>query len=143
MAEDSGAFQEFWHHYLHEHAHVGTRALHYAGTIIGLFGVTIAALTLTLGPALNGIVLGYLLAWTGHFFIERNRPCAFTHPLWSFVSNMRMLRCWITGDLDPSFGAPAFPPSSVRGAWLCVHPIRTRHERGGAPKRAWLSSGKA
>lgn len=67
MAEDTGAFQEFWHHYLHEHAHVGTRALHYAGTIIGLFGVTIAALTLTLGPALTGIVIGYLLAWTGHF----------------------------------------------------------------------------
>ena len=109
MAEDSGAFQEFWHHYLHEHAHVGTRALHYAGTIIGLFGVTIAALTLTLGPALTGIVLGYLLAWTGHLFIERNRPCAFTHPLWSFVSNMRMLRCWITGDLDPELRSSGVP----------------------------------
>jgi len=101
MAEDSGAYQQFWRHYMHEHAHAGTRALHYAGTIIGLFGVTLAILTLTPGPALTGIVIAYLLAWSGHFFIEKNRPCAFAHPLWSFVSNMRMLHCWLTGEIDP------------------------------------------
>src|SRR5262245_62297215 len=90
MAEASGSYHQFGRHYVHEPAHAGTRALHYAGTIIGLFGVTLAILTLTPGPAFTGIVIAYLLAWSGHFFIEKNRPCAFTHPLWSFASNMRM-----------------------------------------------------
>jgi hypothetical protein len=109
MAEDSGAYQEFWHHYLREHAHASTRALHHSGTIIGLFGVALGLMTLSPGPALGGIVIAYLLAWTGHFFVERNRPCAFTHPLWSFVSNMHMLRCWLIGELDPELRSSGIP----------------------------------
>jgi len=30
-------FSRFWCHYLQAHAHAGTRALHYIGTIIGLY----------------------------------------------------------------------------------------------------------
>ena len=75
----------------------------------GLFGVTLAILTLTPGPAFTGIVIAYLLAWSGHFFIEKNRPCAFTHPLWSFASNMRMLHCWLTGEIDPELKSSGVP----------------------------------
>ena len=47
--------------------------------VIGLFGVTLAILTLTPGPAFTGIVIAYLLAWSGHFFIENRRPAGDKH----------------------------------------------------------------
>jgi hypothetical protein len=89
-------FAEFWPHYVREHARPLTRGLHYIGTA-GLAVTIVAALTtghlrwLLLLP-----VVGYGFAWTAHFFVERNRPATFTHPLWSlradFVMFAKMLR---------------------------------------------------
>ena len=80
-------YEEFWGFYLRAHSRRGTRALHYIGTTLGLCCLGAAAF---LGdgrwiPA--GFVLGYGFAWTGHFFIEGNKPATFGHPLWSFYSD--------------------------------------------------------
>jgi hypothetical protein len=96
-------FYRFWCYYLQAHSHPGTRALHYSGTVIGLLGIIIAVLEASLWTAIGGIVAAYLLAWTGHFLIERNRPCVYAHPLWSFKANLRMFRLWIFGQLDEEF----------------------------------------
>ena len=45
-------------------------------------------------------VSGYFFAWISHAFIERNKPATFTHPLWSLISDYRMLWARITGSLD-------------------------------------------
>src|SRR5713226_7229128 len=45
-------------------------------------------------------VPGYGLAWTGHFFIERNRPATFTHPLWSFLGDWKMLALMLAGKIN-------------------------------------------
>jgi hypothetical protein len=109
MAERSSSFAEFWLHYLHGHAHAGTRGLHYLGTAIAGIGILVGLLTLNPWLAFFGILGAYSLAWLGHFFIEHNRPCVFQHPLWSFLGDMRMLRLWIVGRLNAQLRRAGVP----------------------------------
>ncbi|GAA5870223.1 hypothetical protein JCM1840_001594 [Sporobolomyces johnsonii] len=41
---------------------------------------------------LGGLVQGYVWAWVGHFFYERNRPATFKHPFYSFVGDLTLWR---------------------------------------------------
>lgn len=96
-------YAEFWPYYLSEHRKPETRGLHYFGTGLGIALVIAAALLLdwTLIPV--ALISGYLFAWIGHFFVERNRPATFTYPLWSIFSDFRMLGLWLAGKLDAEF----------------------------------------
>lgn len=44
-------------------------------------------------------VFGYGFAWIGHFFIEKNRPATFTHPLWSLMGDWKMFGEIISGKI--------------------------------------------
>ncbi|WP_298208786.1 DUF962 domain-containing protein [Ferrimicrobium sp.] len=89
---------EFWLRYLRAHSRRATRVLHY-------FGSTLAILVLARARRprdLLGVPLaGYVPAWFAHFFIERNRPETFTHPLASLLADYRMLALAMTGRLGP------------------------------------------
>jgi len=94
------SFSDFWPHYLDEHSKPVTRALHCLGTLAAVgVGVSFIAIgrwwLFPLAP-----VPGYALAWVGHFFIEKNRPATFTHPLWSFMGDWKMLALMLTGRLQ-------------------------------------------
>ena len=93
------SFDEFWPYYLQEHARPLTRALHYTGT--GLATACLLGFVLTGDPwVLAAIpVAGYGPAWIAHFFVEKNRPATFTHPLWSLVCDFRMAASWLTGHI--------------------------------------------
>ncbi len=84
------SFEEFWPYYLSEHRRRVTRALHFAGTTAGL--LLLGAAIVTTRPALLvwGLAASYGLAWIGHFFVERNRPATFRHPLWSLAADFKM-----------------------------------------------------
>jgi hypothetical protein len=94
------SFADFWPHYISEHGQPATRLLHAVGTITALvlLFLLIAISKWWLFPL--AFVPGYGLAWTGHFFIEKNRPATFTHPLWSFMGDWKMIGLMLTGRIN-------------------------------------------
>src|SRR5262249_5438506 len=85
------SFSDVWPFYLNDHGKTATRVLHAIGTLLGLalFVFLLAIGKWWLFPL--ALIPGYALAWIAHYFIERNRPATFTHPLWSFMGDWKML----------------------------------------------------
>jgi len=94
------SFAQFWPYYLREHSRPMTRALHFIGSSGGLGLLAAAVLRRSWSLAIAAPVCGYGFAWFGHFFIEKNRPATFRHPIWSFAADWRMWRLMATGQLQ-------------------------------------------
>jgi hypothetical protein len=92
-------FREFYPAYLAEHSERATRRLHFFGTLLVI--VVVAATVATKNPRwlLLAPVLGYGLAWIGHFVFERNRPATFRHPLYSVAGDFVMFKDMLIGRL--------------------------------------------
>jgi len=105
------SYDEFFEFYLRQHSDAGNRRLHATGMILGL-AVAVAAFVLH-HPwyALLWVPLGYGLAWTGHFLLEKNTPATFGHPLWAFLSDFRMLALMLTGRLGTRAQATGNSPN--------------------------------
>lgn len=93
------SYSEFWPVYLAAHADPRTRALHYAGTLAAAALLILAVLEREWWWLLGAVVVGYAPAWLGHLVFERNRPATFAHPLWSLLSDFRMLGLFLSGRL--------------------------------------------
>jgi hypothetical protein len=83
-------FETFWPFYVSQHRKAGTRALHFTGVTLSLLLLAASAVTARPWLVLWAVVAGYLFAWIGHFFIEKNRPATFQYPLWSLAGDFRM-----------------------------------------------------
>ncbi len=94
------SYREFWPFYLGEHSRPGTRALHLFGTLLALALLALGAIMGDWRLLAAAILSGYAFAWIGHAFIEHNRPATFRHPLWSFISDFRMLGLWLARRLE-------------------------------------------
>ena len=92
------SFEEFWPHYLGEHLNPTNRALHFIGTSL-VYLIVVAGVALSARWFIAAPLVGYGLAWVGHFFIEKNRPATFTYPLWSLRGDFRMHARTLTGRL--------------------------------------------
>jgi hypothetical protein len=90
---DFASFREFYPYYLAQHRNPTSRRLHVGGTLL--------ALALHGRPAWVPLALlaGYLPAWVGHFFFERNLPATFRHPLYSLRGDFTMLFETLAGRL--------------------------------------------
>ncbi|MBV8784396.1 MAG: DUF962 domain-containing protein [Gammaproteobacteria bacterium] len=103
MSAPSGAdggyasFAQFYPFYLSQHRNRVSRRLHLAGTALALL-ILAAALVMrrwTLLPV--ALLAGYLPAWSGHFFFERNTPATFRHPLYSLRGDLTLLADVLSG----------------------------------------------
>lgn len=92
-------YREFWRRYLAAHRDPRTRGLHYLGTLLALAAVAAAAASRDWRWLVAAPVAGYAFAWTGHLVFEKNRPETFGHPLWSLMSDFRMLGLFLCGRL--------------------------------------------
>jgi hypothetical protein len=93
-------YADFWPYYLREHAQPATRAFHYFGTCLAILVLLAVIVTGTWVLLPLVLVSGYFFAWLSHGLIERNKPATFTYPLWSLMSDFRMLWVFVTGRMD-------------------------------------------
>ena len=93
-------YAEFWDFYVQEHSEPLTRWFHFVGTSLGI------VLLVWIAQSGNWIylplcfVVGYAFAWFSHFFIEKNKPATFKYPLWSFISDYKMMFYMLAGKMN-------------------------------------------
>lgn len=93
-------YSEFYRFYLTEHRNITSRRLHVVGSSIGLYFWSKAIRQRKAKYLVYGLLSGYACAWVGHFFFEHNKPASFKQPLYSFISDWRMLSDVVRGRLS-------------------------------------------
>ena len=93
------SLEEFWAFYMSQHSKASTRGLHFVGTLSGIV-ITICSLLFNWKLLIMGPIIGYGLAWYSHFFVEKNVPATFGHPIWSFICDCKMFGLMLTGGMD-------------------------------------------
>jgi hypothetical protein len=100
-ASEPTTFDEFWAYYVSQHRNPICRRLHFIGTSLAIGCV---AASPVFPPALLAApVVGYGLAWIGHFGFEKNRPASWhsaKHLWWSLKGDLRMWRYTVRGVMD-------------------------------------------
>lgn len=100
MNRKFNSYEEFYRFYLREHSKAKTRIFHCVGSLMGLVFLGIALWRQEWSLIFWGFLIGYGVAWTSHFFIERNKPATIKYPLYSFLADFRMLLECLTGKLS-------------------------------------------
>ncbi len=103
-------YAEFWDFYVQEHSKPLTRALHFAGTTLGIALLIWFVSTGRWYYFPLFVVVGYAFAWFAHFVVEKNRPATFKYPLWSFISDFKMMWYMITGRMGREVDRVTSPP---------------------------------
>lgn len=119
-------YSDFWTFYLSQHSHPRTRYWHFFGTSV-FFGLLIVAIyTANYWLVIPALLSFYGPAWVAHFVIEGNRPASWTHPTWSFFSDVRMLVYWLTGSLSREYRRLGLDPNPIQTSPAGSNPGETR-----------------
>ena len=89
--------KSYYSYYLTLHKNPKCRLLHVMGQFVTIiFLVVIIYYQKYIFLFLTPFII-YPFAWSGHYFFEKNKPAAFTHPLYAKISDWLMLKDVLLG----------------------------------------------
>lgn len=100
MTKKFDSFSEFYPFYLSEHQNAVCRRLHFVGSLIVLLLLVYVFYSHVWWALVFAPITAYGMAWTGHFFFEKNQPATFRHPLYSFIGDWVMFKDILTGKVS-------------------------------------------
>jgi hypothetical protein len=100
METENSDFDAFWLDYVREHSHPLNRKLHMIGMSLALACLVAGIFKRRLSLLLLAPVLGYGFAWCGHFFVEKNLPKSFSHPLYSLRASALLYWKTLCGEME-------------------------------------------
>ena len=103
LDSEIGSFEVFWPQYLGEHRRASCRFVHYVAGLAALALVSWGVASEQWILLAAAPVVSYGLAWFAHFFIEKNVPATWAHPLWSLKAEYKMLAYAATGRLRAEY----------------------------------------
>jgi hypothetical protein len=92
-------FKEYYEYYLSLHQNKWCRRLHVLGQLATVGYILSVFYTQAWWFLLLAPFVVYPFAWSGHFFFEKNRPAAFSRPIWAKACDWIMLKDILTGKL--------------------------------------------
>lgn len=98
MTTEPKSFAEFWPYYVSQHADPTCRAFHVVGTSAALACLALSPVQPRL--LLAAPIIGYGMAWIGHFAFEKNKPASWHSPkhfAWSFLGDVKMVAMTFRG----------------------------------------------
>mgnify|MGYP003655822023 FL=1 len=99
MSEAPENLEDYYQYYLTLHQNKINRRLHALGQIAT---IAFIILSVKVSPWLLIFTpfIVYPFAWSGHYFFEKNKPAAFSNPLWAKICDWIMLRDMILGGIE-------------------------------------------
>lgn len=94
------SFKEYYEYYLTLHQNRISRRLHFIGQCATQLVLVAAAVLKSWLLLLLAPFVVYPFAWTGHFLFEKNKPAAFSRPLWVKACDWVMMKDVITGRIE-------------------------------------------
>jgi len=92
-------FWEYYEYYLTLHQNIWNRRLHFLGQVATISYVfSCVYFSFYLGLILTPFIV-YPFAWSGHFYFEKNKPAAFSRPLWAKACDWVMIKDMLTGKI--------------------------------------------
>ena len=93
------SFNEYYEYYLTLHQNKWCRRLHILGNIATISYISfVITAQLWLWLLLAPFVI-YPFAWSGHFVFEKNKPAAWTNPLWAKACDWVMMKDTFLGKI--------------------------------------------
>jgi len=90
-------FKQYYEHYLSLHQNKWTRRLHVLGQLATVVFVAVCINQSAWWALLATPFVVYPFAWSGHFFFEKNKPAAWSKPLWAKACDWVMLKDILMG----------------------------------------------
>jgi hypothetical protein len=92
-------FKEYYEYYLTLHQNKWTRRLHVLGQLSTIFFISLMMVQGWWVALLLSPFIVYPFAWSGHYFFEKNKPAAFSRPLWAKICDWVMMKDILMGKI--------------------------------------------